>query len=92
MEIILDVTPESYEALRDRMVEEAFASIKDDIKKPVEIIERALFRLADSAEVEKLGETQEWLNKAMDAIRDIKIHLLLTHSNDGIKEAGRCDQ
>ena len=80
MEIILDVTPESYAALRDRMIEEEFASIKDDIKNPVEIIEQALFRLADAAEVEKLEETQEWLNKVMDAIREIKIYLLLTHN------------
>ena len=76
MRIILDVTPESYMTLRNKMVEEAFTASSDDVEGQIEAVKRALFRLAGMAEVDKLKETQELLDGALDAMKDIEMHLI----------------
>ena len=76
MEITLDVAPESYTALRDRMMQEAFATTSGDVEEWTHTVAQALFDLADMAEVDKLEEVQKLLDEALDALRNIEVYLL----------------
>ena len=48
----------------------------NDVEEQVRQVRHALFRLADMADVDRLEKTQELLDTAMDAMKDIEVYLI----------------